>query len=142
MIGHTAIGTWSGGRFMHFGEPLDTALARRELIVVGVISDPLVAANRKPNEPYRIYFPADTTWAQDMVFVRTASSATPLLPQIRSVAHGATDGAVIGLRTIAQDDAESERTTRAMAAGVMGAGAIAMVGATTAATLRRATASA
>ena len=22
MIGHTAIGTWSGGRFMHFGEPL------------------------------------------------------------------------------------------------------------------------
>ena len=21
--GHTAIGTWSGGRFMHFGEPLD-----------------------------------------------------------------------------------------------------------------------
>ena len=23
VIGHTAIGTWSGGRFMHFGEPLD-----------------------------------------------------------------------------------------------------------------------
>ncbi len=23
MIGHTAIGTWSGGRFMHFGEPLE-----------------------------------------------------------------------------------------------------------------------
>lgn len=23
MLGHTAIGTWSGGRFMHFGEPLD-----------------------------------------------------------------------------------------------------------------------
>src|ERR1700735_7728 len=22
---HTAIGTWSGGRFMHFGEPLDDA---------------------------------------------------------------------------------------------------------------------
>src|SRR5215217_6243492 len=22
-LGHTAIGTWSGGRFMHFGEPLD-----------------------------------------------------------------------------------------------------------------------
>ena len=21
--GRTAIGTWSGGRFMHFGEPLD-----------------------------------------------------------------------------------------------------------------------
>ncbi|MEA2296631.1 MAG: hypothetical protein QOE86_4270, partial [Solirubrobacteraceae bacterium] len=20
---HTAVGTWSGGRFMHFGEPLD-----------------------------------------------------------------------------------------------------------------------
>jgi aryl-alcohol dehydrogenase-like predicted oxidoreductase len=23
MLGHTALGTWSGGRFMHFGEPLD-----------------------------------------------------------------------------------------------------------------------
>src|SRR5687767_1940421 len=23
MLGQTAIGTWSGGRFMHFGEPLD-----------------------------------------------------------------------------------------------------------------------
>jgi aryl-alcohol dehydrogenase-like predicted oxidoreductase len=23
MIGHTALGAWSGGRFMHFGEPLD-----------------------------------------------------------------------------------------------------------------------
>ena len=23
MIGHTAIGTWSGGRFMHFGERLE-----------------------------------------------------------------------------------------------------------------------
>ena len=22
-LGHTALGTWSGGRFMHFGEPLD-----------------------------------------------------------------------------------------------------------------------
>ena len=22
---HTALGTWSGGRFMHFGEPLDDA---------------------------------------------------------------------------------------------------------------------
>ena len=21
--GHVALGTWSGGRFMHFGEPLD-----------------------------------------------------------------------------------------------------------------------
>lgn len=25
MLGHLAIGTWSGGRFMHFGEPLDDA---------------------------------------------------------------------------------------------------------------------
>jgi aryl-alcohol dehydrogenase-like predicted oxidoreductase len=25
VIGHTAVGTWSGGRFMHFGEPLDDA---------------------------------------------------------------------------------------------------------------------
>ncbi|MGB0731722.1 MAG: hypothetical protein ACPGRF_06055 [Miltoncostaeaceae bacterium] len=24
-IGHTAIGAWSGGRVMHFGEPLDDA---------------------------------------------------------------------------------------------------------------------
>src|SRR5215216_3759734 len=23
MLGHVAVGTWSGGRFMHFGEPLD-----------------------------------------------------------------------------------------------------------------------
>ena len=22
-LGHTALGTWSGGRFMHFGAPLD-----------------------------------------------------------------------------------------------------------------------
>ena len=22
-LGHTAVGTWSGGRYMHFGEPLD-----------------------------------------------------------------------------------------------------------------------
>src|SRR5437763_3375231 len=22
-LGHVAVGTWSGGRFMHFGEPLD-----------------------------------------------------------------------------------------------------------------------
>ncbi|HEX6695130.1 MAG TPA: ABC transporter permease [Longimicrobiales bacterium] len=108
-------------------EPLDTALARRELVVVGVIDDPLVAANRKPNEPYRIYFTPDTTWAQDMVYVRTATSATPLLPKIRSTALEATRGGVIGLRTIAQDDAESERTTRAMAAGAMGAGAIAVL---------------
>jgi predicted permease len=108
-------------------QPLDTALARRELIVVGVVSDPLTAANRKPNEPYRIYFPPDTTWAQDVVFVRTASSATPLLPKIRSVATEATRGAVIGLRTIAQNDEESERTTRMMAFGAMGAGAIAML---------------
>ena len=32
MLGHVAVGTWSGGRFMHFGEPLDedrlTALLR------------------------------------------------------------------------------------------------------------------
>jgi predicted permease len=107
-------------------EPLDSALARRELIVVGVIDDPL-ATNRKTNEPYRIYMPADTTWAQNMVFVRTASSATPLIPQIRAVAREATRGAVIGMRTIAQDDADSERTTRLLAVGVMGAGAIAML---------------
>ena len=108
-------------------EPLDSALARRELIVVGVIDDPRTAANRRPNEAYRIYMPPDTTWAQDLVFVRTASSAAPLLPTIRSVANEATRGGVIGLRTVAQDDAESERTTRLMAGGVMGAGAIAML---------------
>jgi ABC-type antimicrobial peptide transport system permease subunit len=62
-----------------------------------------------------------------MVFVRTATSATSLLPEIRSVAHEATHGAVIGMRTIAQDDDESERETRLMAAGAMGAGAIAML---------------
>ena len=32
MIGHTAIGTWSGGRFMHFGEPLDEEHLIRLLI--------------------------------------------------------------------------------------------------------------
>jgi hypothetical protein len=107
-------------------EPLDTAFARRELIVVGVIRDPL-SSNRKTNEAYRIYFPPDTTWAQDMVYVRTASSATTLLPEIRSVAHEATRGAVIGMRTVAQDDEDSQRETRMMAAGAMVAGAIAML---------------
>ena len=23
MLGHVALGTWSGGRFLHFGEPID-----------------------------------------------------------------------------------------------------------------------
>ena len=40
--GHLALGTWSGGRFMHFGEPLDDerleALLRPDAAIPAVIT--------------------------------------------------------------------------------------------------------
>jgi aryl-alcohol dehydrogenase-like predicted oxidoreductase len=42
--GHVALGTWSGGRFMHFGEPLD---------------DERLAALLRPSEPARTVITAD-----------------------------------------------------------------------------------
>ena len=107
-------------------EPLDSAMARRELIVVGVVDDPQ-AASRQKNDPYEIYFPSDTTWVQDMLFVRTALSATPLLTQIRTAAQEAAPGAVIGMRTFAQENEDDEREIRRIAGGVMGAGALALL---------------
>ena len=43
-LGHTALGTWSGGRFMHFGEPLD---------------DERLAALLRPDERIRTVITAD-----------------------------------------------------------------------------------
>src|SRR5918996_5035443 len=43
-LGHTAVGTWSGGRFMHFGEPLD---------------DERLAALLRPDERLRTVMTAD-----------------------------------------------------------------------------------
>src|SRR5689334_13411781 len=43
-LGHTALGTWSGGRFMHFGEPLD---------------DERLAALLRPDEKIRTVITAD-----------------------------------------------------------------------------------
>ena len=40
---HTAIGTWSGGRFMHFGEPLDDeAVAVMRRLASPVAGDPAI----------------------------------------------------------------------------------------------------
>src|SRR3954452_12854199 len=43
-LGHTALGTWSGGRFMHFGAPLD---------------DERLAALLRPDERVRTVITAD-----------------------------------------------------------------------------------
>src|SRR3954452_218615 len=43
-LGHTALGTWSGGRFMHFGEPLD---------------DERLAALLRPDDKIRTVITAD-----------------------------------------------------------------------------------
>ncbi|MEA2324705.1 MAG: hypothetical protein QOD81_4555, partial [Solirubrobacteraceae bacterium] len=41
-LGHLALGTWSGGRFMHFGEPLDderlAAIVRPDAAISTVIT--------------------------------------------------------------------------------------------------------
>src|SRR6476469_35454 len=47
-LGHTALGTWSGGRFMHFGEPLD---------------DERLAALLRPDEKIRTVITADASGA-------------------------------------------------------------------------------
>src|SRR3954462_7444100 len=41
--GHTAVGTWSGGRFMHFGEPVDEARLEALLRPGGGISTVITA---------------------------------------------------------------------------------------------------
>ena len=50
--GHTALGTWSGGRFMHFGEPLDDdrldALLRPGDGIDTVLTADVYGAGRRP----------------------------------------------------------------------------------------------
>jgi aryl-alcohol dehydrogenase-like predicted oxidoreductase len=43
LLGHTALGTWSGGRFMHFGEPLDESRLEALLRPGGGISTVITA---------------------------------------------------------------------------------------------------
>ena len=75
---HTAIGTWSGGRFMRFGEPLD---------------DDRMLALLRPDDRIRTVMTADTYGAGEAVVVERLAEAheAPAAPGadggVREIGH-------------------------------------------------------
>lgn len=104
----------------------DTATQLRTLLVVGVVEDP-AARTRLSGDPYRIYFPGDSTRAHEQLLIRTAGSATPLLPAIRDAAQRLAPAAIVDAKTMAQAEDEANRVQRLVTGLLSAGGAIAML---------------
>jgi predicted permease len=104
----------------------DTTSGARTLTVVGVVDDGL-PEERRAGEGYRVYLPRDTSRISTVMLLRTASSAEPLLPTIRSVVQAEAPGTSTRVRTLASIEEEGRRDFRMFTIGVSAAGLMALL---------------
>jgi predicted permease len=104
----------------------DTATASAALVVVGVVDDPQTAA-RESGGDWRIWLPPDSARASLTLLVRTAATAAPLLPTLRSIVQEEMPGMVARVRTVADIEEENLRRFRTITGVLMGAGVMALL---------------
>ena len=104
----------------------DTVTAARTLVVVGVVDDPK-SVSRKPEEPFRVYFPPDTTQLPAGVIVRTVTPAEPLISPIRDLAREVAPDLAFRIRTIGEMEDEYRRRFQVITGGLAAAGAVSLL---------------